>query len=122
MLIYAPGFIAPRKVDRLMSQIDICPTVLGLLNLSYTSSFFGFDIFKMDSLHDRAFISTYQKLGYLKNHKLVILSPKQKVETFIVTADHKQIKTADDKVLEQEAISWYQSSSLLFKTGKLKSR
>lgn len=122
MLIYAPGFIAPRKVDRLMSQIDICPTVLGLLNLSYTSSFFGFDIFKMDSLHERAFISTYQKLGYLKNHKLVILSPKQKVETFIVTADHKQIKTADDKVLEQEAISWYQSSSLLFKTGKLKSR
>ena len=30
VFVYAPAHIAPRRVDRLMSQIDIPPTLLGL--------------------------------------------------------------------------------------------
>jgi len=33
---------------KLMSQIDIAPTTLGLLNFSYRSKFFGKDILTME--------------------------------------------------------------------------
>ena len=49
LLIYSPKHIAPRQIDTLMTQIDIAPTVLGLLGLSYEAPFFG-----IDSLHEPA--------------------------------------------------------------------
>ena len=60
-----PAHIKPRHVDTMMSQIDIAPTVLGLLNFSYQTKFMGRDILRMDPARGRAFISTYQKLGFL---------------------------------------------------------
>ncbi|MBA4057498.1 MAG: sulfatase, partial [Marivirga sp.] len=82
MLIYSPGHIQPGVMSRLTSQIDIGPTLLGMLNFSYTSKFYGYDMFKLEPGRERAFISTYQSLGYIKNGKLVILSPQLKVESF----------------------------------------
>jgi len=42
-LVYSPGHIAPRRVDTVVSQLDVAPTVLGLLNFSYDGTFFGRD-------------------------------------------------------------------------------
>lgn len=42
-LVYSPRHVAARRADVLVSQIDVAPTVLGLLNLSYDSVFFGKD-------------------------------------------------------------------------------
>ena len=47
-----------------MSQIDVMPTVLGLLNFEYTSKFIGQDVFS-GHYTPRAYIATYQDLGYL---------------------------------------------------------
>jgi phosphoglycerol transferase MdoB-like AlkP superfamily enzyme len=38
--IYAPNLIKPRIEQKLTSQIDLAPTILGLLNFSYASRFF----------------------------------------------------------------------------------
>ena len=81
-LIYAPQLIKPSIEKRLVSQIDLAPTVLGFLNQSYTSRFLGSDVFKRDTLNDRIFISTYQDMGYIRNNKLVILSPRERVEMY----------------------------------------
>jgi phosphoglycerol transferase MdoB-like AlkP superfamily enzyme len=43
-LVYSPGHVEARRVDQLLSQIDVAPTVLGLLNFSYDSVFFGKDV------------------------------------------------------------------------------
>ncbi len=64
MIWYAPGFIEPGVMGRLMSQIDVGPSLLGWLGLGYSSRFFGYDIFRLEAGRERAFISTYQKLGY----------------------------------------------------------
>jgi len=42
-MVYSPRHIAPRRFDGLTSQLDVAPTVLGLLNISYDSQFFGKD-------------------------------------------------------------------------------
>lgn len=119
--IYAPGLVTPTIEKRLTSQIDLAPTVLGLLNLNYTSRFLGYDIYKTPSANDRIFISTYQDMGYLKDGKLVILSPQKRVKMYqpdMQTGTVTEMAKTDSLV--QEAIAWYQGASYLFKNGGYK--
>ena len=69
-----------------------------------------------DILNDRIFISTYQDMGYIRNNKLVILSPRARVEMYCfdyVSGVNTPIPL--DKSLVNEAISWYQGASFLYK-------
>ncbi|MEP7107751.1 MAG: sulfatase-like hydrolase/transferase [Ferruginibacter sp.] len=120
--IYAPKLIKPANEQRLTSQIDLAPTLLGLLNVNYTSRFLGYDIYKSTVTRDRVFISTYQNLGYIRNGILVTLSPQKKIATSqpnFLTGTAIQIPDVDS--LTNEAIAWYQGASYLFKNGKYKS-
>lgn len=119
MLIYSPGNIEPGTMSRLMSQIDIGPTLLGLLNFSYTSKFFGYDIFKLEAGRERAFISTYQSLGYFTNSELIILTPHSRSESFRLGKE-LNILSAENSSHEKDAIAWYQAASYSFKHGLLK--
>jgi phosphoglycerol transferase MdoB-like AlkP superfamily enzyme len=44
LLLYAPKHIKPGRVETLTSQIDVAPTVLGILDFDYDSTFFGIDV------------------------------------------------------------------------------
>ena len=46
LLLYSPKHVKPGEVGALTSQIDIAPTVLGLLGFSYDSTFFGRDVLR----------------------------------------------------------------------------
>jgi phosphoglycerol transferase MdoB-like AlkP superfamily enzyme len=115
MIMYAPGHIKPGKFEKLTAQIDVGPSILGLLNFSYQSKFFGQNVFKMKDEQQRAFISTYQSLGYIKNNKLVILNANKKVNTFapdFKTGSSKPIPA--EEWLTNEAIANYQLASHLY--------
>lgn len=117
--VYAPQIVKPKIEDRLFSQIDLAPTVLGMMNLSYESRFMGFDLFRTSPQKDRLFISTYQNMGFVKNDTLVILSPQQKVSGFKI--DYKTGLNTPillDNKLINEAVSWYQGASFLYKGGE----
>ena len=77
LFIYAPGFIPAREVDTLASQIDLAPTLLGLLGISYESTFFGRNLLLQHPLPGRAPIGNYQHLGLFDGHDLAILSPRR---------------------------------------------
>ena len=118
-IIYAPQLVKPAIENRLVSQIDLAPTILGLMNLNYTSRFLGYDVYNMKPGNERAFISTYQDMGFIKDGNLVILSPQQKINSFrpdFVTGANIQIANNDELV--KEAIAWYQGASYLYKAGK----
>ena len=121
-MVYAPSFVAPAENNRLISQIDIPPTILGMLGFSYDSRFMGYDINTLEEGRERAFISTYQNLGYIKEDKLVILKPHNKVESFKIndfaTSDYLAIDK--DDALVEEAIAWYQGTNYLYKNNLLK--
>jgi len=119
--IYAPAIIAPRIENRLTAQIDLAPTLLGLMNLSYTSKFYGYDIFKLAPGKERLFMGTYQNVAYASNNKMVVLSPQQKIEMFrvdFVTGTQTAIPLEDSLV--NEAIAYYQTASYLFRNGLYK--
>ncbi len=45
LVIYAPGLIPAGRYDKIVSQIDIAPTLLNLLKLKTPNSFLGHDLF-----------------------------------------------------------------------------
>lgn len=117
LIIYAPKIVKPKKIDSLASQIDIAPTVFSLMGFNYYSKFFGKDIIKDNP--NRAFISTYQSLGYIKDGYLVILKPRAKPKTYKLKGKEKEERENIDSLTE-EAISFYQTSYDLFSSGAIK--
>lgn len=115
-LIYSPSFIKPKIEERLTAQIDLAPTLLGLLNTPYTNKFLGADINKLKPGKERIFLCTYQLIAYVKGNKMVILSPVKKVEMFSVNfSNGSSQKIPLDDSLVKEALAYYQSASYLFK-------
>jgi phosphoglycerol transferase MdoB-like AlkP superfamily enzyme len=129
-MIYSPGFIEPKLYTNLMSQIDVMPTVFGMLNFNYQSKFFGQDVMKAD-YKPRALIATYQNLGLIKDNVLTIISPKQQVKQLQLTlipnpkvANEFQLLYEQKPIskprldLEKETISYYQTASDILKKKK----
>jgi phosphoglycerol transferase MdoB-like AlkP superfamily enzyme len=118
MIMYAPGKIVPGKMTGLTSQLDIAPSVLGWLQFDYDSRFFGRDVFH-DTTNARAFISTYQGLGFLSGDTLIVQSPKQQVKAYRIDrgTGEEQLISADS-VLIKKAISFYQSAASLIRRKK----
>ena len=115
MLIYSPGHVPAQKVDRLMSQVDVPPTLLGLLHFSYASQFLGYDLFDLEPGRERAFVSTYQELGFLRGDEMAILRPGRRVS--VVKPDPRDGSATPapaNPALTDEAIAWYQTASGLF--------
>jgi phosphoglycerol transferase MdoB-like AlkP superfamily enzyme len=116
LFIYAPALITPRKIDRMLSQIDIAPTVLGLLNFSYETRFIGKDILNADDRQGRAFISTYQKLGFIEGDNLLVLGPKKEAGFYRFSRqDGKttEIKPQEDIMLD--GLAYYQGVNYIYK-------
>jgi phosphoglycerol transferase MdoB-like AlkP superfamily enzyme len=109
MIFYAPGFIQPKRIDTLTSQIDFAPILLGLLNFQYPSKFFGQDVLNDKAYRPRAFISTYQKVGLLEQNHLTILSPKRQVAQ--LTWPQEEPMTAPDQTAEDDTVAYYQTAS-----------
>jgi phosphoglycerol transferase MdoB-like AlkP superfamily enzyme len=121
LLIYSPANIQPQKVDALMSQIDVAPTILGLLKFNYKSKFIGQDIFNLTKEQQRAFISTYQGLGYLKDGNLIVQSPLKQVKQYqpdFATGAAKEIPL--DPAMKKKAMAYYQCAFYLLKNGLYK--
>ena len=116
LIIYNPTIVHPQRIDKLSSQIDVAPTLLALLNWNYESKFFGKDILKMKPEDERAFIANYQKLGYIKNDRLTILSPQQKVTSYKINRSTGAIeRQAIDEEVVNEVVTYYQSASYVQK-------
>jgi phosphoglycerol transferase MdoB-like AlkP superfamily enzyme len=117
LFIYAPAHVAPRRVARLMSQIDIAPTVLGLLDFRYYSKFFGRDVLASPPESDRAFVANYQTLGYLRAGRLVLLSPKRKAQAFRADGAWTPLEPVNDPGALREAIGFYSAAAFVFREG-----
>ncbi len=120
LILYAPALLPPGRNEHLASQIDIPPTLLDIMGLPGDDHFFGNSLFDGNPLLERAFISNYQELGYLKDGKLIVLGPKQRVDSFTIDAEGEAKPTAPDDKLRNEAIAYYQSAFQTFKQGALK--
>jgi arylsulfatase A-like enzyme len=121
LIFYAPYLLKPAHYSPVVSQIDIPPTLIDVLGMKGVQHFFGRSFFEPGPVPERAFISNYQELGYLKNGILTVLQPRQQVESYRVDPKtYASTPTAIDPQLLDEAIAYYQTASTAFKTGALR--
>ncbi|OGQ98840.1 MAG: hypothetical protein A2505_06805 [Deltaproteobacteria bacterium RIFOXYD12_FULL_55_16] len=120
LIFYGPGLIRPGVNSTLASQVDLGPTLFGLLKWQYRSKFFGKDILAAD-FTPRAFIGNYQRLGYLEDGYLAILNERQGIAQYQVAGETMQdtvlVPVSENKVLSARAICSYQGASLLYQRG-----
>lgn len=117
-LMYGPKFFRPEKVETLCSQIDVAPTLLAGLDWGYASQFFGSDARKIPPQDGRAWISTYQLLGFRTNDKLVVLKPDGSAE--LSRLNLAQAQGEEDDALIARSVAFYQCAYDLFAGGQMK--
>jgi phosphoglycerol transferase MdoB-like AlkP superfamily enzyme len=112
LFIYAPNLIEPREMNLVASQIDIAPTLLGLLNLDYVSTFFGRNLLRDDVQPGRALIGNYQHLGLFDGKDLAILSPRRGIRRHddALQASREASAGIDDPLVMRD-IAYYQGAS-----------
>lgn len=117
MVVYAPGLVEPRRVDALASQIDVAPTLLGLLNLSYVSEFFGRDVLHDQNVPPSLFMANYQTVGFVGEGTQVELRPKR--GTRVMPASGGVATPAHDQAALEEGIAFYQAAAERFSSQRL---
>lgn len=120
LILYAPKLVDPGVVERMVSQVDIPPTLLDVLRVDGDDEYFGRSVFELPQFPERAFVSNYQSLGYFKAGMLTLLSPGRNVETFRIDPDSFEASpVVVDRSLADEAIAYYQTAARAFKQGAL---
>ncbi|WP_367254453.1 LTA synthase family protein [Pseudomonas sp. stari2] len=116
LFIYAPKLIEARENAQLASQVDLAPTLLGLLNLDYQSTFFGRNLLADNPLPPRVVVGNYQHLGLFDGKDLAILSPRQGLRRHDdALTESRESRVNSDDPLVSRAITYYQTASYGFK-------
>lgn len=115
LFVYAPGLLPAGERAELASQLDLAPTLLAMLNVSYSSTFYGRNLLEESRLPPRVVIGNYQHLGLFDGTDLAILSPRQGMRRHNqALGESKEASATSDDPLVQRAISYYQSASFGF--------
>ncbi len=116
MLFYAPKHLAPGRVDTLTTQIDVAPTVLGLLGLPYSAPFFGQDVRHAPAKDRVAFFSHNHDVAIYRDGALAILGLKKSVKNMRYDAATDSYAPAPaDPALDSLAVAYYQTAYDLFR-------
>lgn len=107
-IFYAPALLKPERRETPISQIDVLPTLLGLLKWPYDAAFYGKDALK-PSYQSRYFVSNYQYIGYVKGDDMVVLKPQRGTEFY--RGGHEVAADGRLRELEKEAVYYYQHAS-----------
>jgi phosphoglycerol transferase MdoB-like AlkP superfamily enzyme len=120
LIVYSPGHVKPARIDAVSSQIDVGPTLLGLLGFSYRSRFFGHDILEDKGRHQRALFANYQTVGYYRDGIIVELKPKGRYHVVDAETGQTRAQDARSAQLLDEAVSYYQVASRAYRSGELR--
>ena len=78
MLFYCPQHIAPRRCDRLALQLDLYPTLMGMLPYPYYNNTFGLDL--LQQRRQYAYFSSDDKISILDTTYLYVCQIAENIE------------------------------------------
>lgn len=119
VLFYAPKIIAPGQRPNLLgSQLDVAPTIMGVLDVPYRSEFYGHDLLSIPREDGRALMSHNRDVALYNGSRMAVLGIQQNVTLWQRDSSdgHFTHLTVDqDSALVNDAISYYQSAHYLYK-------
>jgi phosphoglycerol transferase MdoB-like AlkP superfamily enzyme len=115
LLIMAPGHLQPRQKSGPVSQIDIAPTVLGLLGLPYTAPFFGQNVFTTNEQSKVLLFNHNHDVALYQNGKLAVLGLHNTLHTYKYQLGAERLEDiVDERPLSDLAVAYYQTAFNLF--------
>ena len=120
LLFYSPKHLPARRIDGLMTQIDVAPTLMGLLGLPYTAPWFGRDALNTPEEGRVALFSHNHDVALLRDGQLAMLGLQKTISQVRYDAASDQYATvpAQDAQLNELAIAYYQTAYELFRGRK----
>lgn len=116
LMIYSPGHVEPRRVDTVTAQIDIAPTVLGLLGLPYQAPFFGQDVLTHPDAPHFAVLNHNYDVALYRDGELVVLGLDHKSSAYRYDAAvDRYTPIPGNAALERLAIAYFQVAFDLFR-------
>lgn len=98
------GGVPARQDERIISQIDLAPTLLSLMGIDCEHPMIGRDLTRQDS--GRAMMQYYENYGYLKGDILTVLAPHQEPGQYRFTAPDQYDPLPEvDAALAEEALA-----------------
>ncbi|MBI3529462.1 MAG: LTA synthase family protein [Betaproteobacteria bacterium] len=115
LLLYSPKHIKPGPVDMLTSQIDVAPTVLGILDFNYDSTFFGIDVLR-DSHPGRLIPLNHNRdIALFDGRNLIEIGFRKTSAQYVYDAvTHSQTPVAVDPERTKDAIAIFQEAFELY--------
>lgn len=114
MVVLGPRIVdRPSRVSTLGCQLDVAPTLLGLIGRPYRSLFFGRDLLRDVPGERLVLINHNRSIGAYRDQRLVVLSLNKKTEVFHGNPKLGQMKLTDkldseDGVLIRDATALFQ--------------
>ncbi|MBX7059675.1 MAG: sulfatase-like hydrolase/transferase [Leptospirales bacterium] len=125
LLIYAPGRIAPARIEEVASQIDLLPSVLHLAGGGVYYSSMGRDLFAPPTQQSYAFYSGANVIGWIEGDYLLIRWPSVKKQTLLTArypASDRDFSAQQPEILArylENAQRYYQFARTLQQTNRL---
>lgn len=87
-LFLAPKYLTPERIERVASQLDLAPTILGILGGKYESPFFGEDVLRArDGEGFAPMIYRKRLYGARSANRLTVLAENNKTLAYEVAPD-----------------------------------
>jgi phosphoglycerol transferase MdoB-like AlkP superfamily enzyme len=119
MLFYSPAHIRPQRVDTLGAQMDLIPTLLGVLGFTYDSPFFGRDLMRVPKGDGRFTIAQNFSIALGRPGHVVVLQPNGLVEGYAFSAEARTLTPEEpDPVTLEMAIAQTQEAHRAFYSGR----
>jgi len=120
LLYYAPKHIKPARIDTVGSSMDMAPTLMGLLSLSFDSPFFGVDLLRVPKGKGRVAMSHNYSIAFAQGGKVATISPRSESRGYHMEMGEVPLAptgAADPEVLEK-AIAVTQTAHRMFYAGE----
>lgn len=119
LVFFAPSHLEPRRVTIPVSQMDIAPTVLGMLGIDYEGELFGRDVFNDAPRRPTILLSHNHDVARFDGESLVVLGLKSSVHEYRYDlATNTQVPEPVDGRRADLAVAWYQSAANLLESRR----
>ena len=120
LLVYAPATVKPQRVDTPTSQIDIAPTILGMLGLEYTAPFYGRDVLHASASPSQPILLNHNhNVALLDGNDLIVLGLNQaKAQYRYDPLTDRQVSVPVNDHMLSKSIAYYQTAFDLFRSHR----
>jgi phosphoglycerol transferase MdoB-like AlkP superfamily enzyme len=129
LLFYAPAILKPSRVSNTCSQVDILPSIAGMLKIPYRNTTLGKDLFDTSAVGNRfnnkafLFDPEERKIGMMTDEYCYLKSLVTGAESFVSAKSNDELPvnatTSNDKIMLRELTdAFYETAKFMIMNNK----